>query len=269
MADAGALAAGQTVHVKTDLFDATIDTTGGDLRGLTLSAYAAAEDESKPLKLLQNGEGRTYVAQTGLISAGNPALRPEVALGVDLAVERYLADEDLRRRVLISTALTLPVLVMAMVPAAQFDHWQWISLALASPVVVWGGWPFHRAAWTNLRHGAATMDTLISVGTLAAYGWSLYALLFTPAGDDGMQMAFDLVPRRGGGAHEIYLETAAVVVVLILAGRWFEARAKRRSGAALQALLELGAKDVAVEFTSMSKTYSMAGWRIGFAVGNK
>ena len=157
-----------------------------------------------------------------------------------------LADEDLRRRVLISTALTLPVLVMAMVPAAQFDHWQWISLALASPVVVWGGWPFHRAAWTNLRHGAATMDTLISVGTLAAYGWSLYALLFTPAGDDGMQMAFDLVPRRGGGAHEIYLETAAVVVVLILAGRWFEARAKRRSGAALQALLELGAKDVAV-----------------------
>jgi Cu+-exporting ATPase len=157
-----------------------------------------------------------------------------------------LADEDLRRRVLISTALTLPVLVMAMVPAAQFDHWQWISLALASPVVLWGGWPFHRAAWTNLRHGAATMDTLISVGTLAAYGWSLYALLFTPAGDDGMQMAFDLVPRRGGGAHEIYLETAAVVVVLILAGRWFEARAKRRSGAALRALLELGAKDVAV-----------------------
>ncbi|MGN6694502.1 MAG: heavy metal translocating P-type ATPase [Aquihabitans sp.] len=157
-----------------------------------------------------------------------------------------LDDADLRRRVLISTVLTVPVLVMAMVPAAQFDHWQWISLALASPVVIWGGWPFHRAAWTNLRHGAATMDTLISVGTLAAYGWSLYALLFTPAGDDGMTMAFDLVPRQGGGAHEIYLETAAVVIVLILAGRWFEARAKRRSGAALRALLELGAKDVAV-----------------------
>jgi Cu+-exporting ATPase len=157
-----------------------------------------------------------------------------------------LDDEDLRRRVLISTALTLPVLVLAMVPATQFDHWQWISLALASPVVIWGGWPFHRAAWTNLRHGAATMDTLISVGTLAAYGWSLYALLFTPAGDDGMRMAFDLVPRQGGGVHEIYLETAAVVIVLILAGRWFEARAKRRSGAALRALLDLGAKDVAV-----------------------
>ncbi|MCU1371610.1 MAG: heavy metal translocating P-type ATPase [Ilumatobacteraceae bacterium] len=157
-----------------------------------------------------------------------------------------LDDEDLRRRVLLSTALSLPVLVMAMVPAAQFDHWQWISLALASPVVLWGGWPFHRAAWTNLRHGAASMDTLISVGTLAAYFWSLYALLFTPAGDDGMRMAFDLVPRQGGGVHEIYLETAAVVIVLILAGRWFEARAKRRSGAALRALLELGAKDVAV-----------------------
>ena len=157
-----------------------------------------------------------------------------------------LDDADLRQRVLICAALTLPVLVMAMVPAAQFDHWQWISLALASPVVIWGGWPFHRVAWTTLRHGSASMDTLISVGTLSAYLWSLYALLFTPAGDDGMSMAFDLVPRRGSGVDEIYLETASVVIVLILAGRWFEARAKRRSGAALRALLELGAKDVAV-----------------------
>jgi Cu+-exporting ATPase len=147
---------------------------------------------------------------------------------------------------LVSAVLTVPVLAMAMVPALQFDHWQWISLALASPVVLWGGWPFHRAAWVNLRHGAATMDTLISVGSLAAYAWSLYALLLTPAGDDGMRMAVDLMPRQGGGAHEIYLETAAVVITLILAGRWFEARAKRRSGAALRALLELGAKDVTV-----------------------
>ena len=155
-------------------------------------------------------------------------------------------DEELRARVLLCGALSLPVLAMAMVPALQFDHWQWISLALAAPVVVWGGAPFHRAAWTNLRHGSASMDTLISVGTLAAFGWSLYALLFTPAGDDGMRMGFDLVPSQGGGVHEIYLETAAVVVTLILTGRWFEARAKRRSGAALRALLELGAKDVAV-----------------------
>ncbi len=156
------------------------------------------------------------------------------------------AEDALRQRVLASAALSLPVLVLSMVPALQFDHWQWISLALASPVVLWAAWPFHRAAWTNLRHAAASMDTLISVGTLAAYGWSLYALLWTPAGDDGMRMGFDLLPSRGAGRHEIYLEVASVVVTLILAGRWFEARAKRRSGAALRALLELGAKDVGV-----------------------
>lgn len=155
-------------------------------------------------------------------------------------------EDELRTRLLICSALSLPVLVMAMVPAAQFEHWQWISLTLASPVVIWGGWPFHRAAWANARHGAATMDTLISVGTLAAYAWSLYALLFTMAGDDGMQMGFDLMPSQGSGADEIYLETASVVVTLIVAGRWFEARAKRRSGAALKALLELGAKDASV-----------------------
>ena len=154
--------------------------------------------------------------------------------------------DELRVRTVLSGALTLPVLAVSMIPALQFDHWQWLALTLISPVVTWGAWPFHRATWTNLRHGAATMDTLISVGTLAAYGWSLYALLFTAAGDDGMRMTFDLVPRRGGGVHEIYLEAAGVVITLILAGRWFEERAKRRSGAALRSLLELGAKDVAV-----------------------
>src|SRR5699024_8112570 len=114
------------------------------------------------------------------------------------------------------------------------------------PVVVWAAWPLHRATWINLRHGAATMDTLISVGTLSAFAWSVYALLFTPAGDDGMRMGFDLMPRRGAGEHEIYLEVAAVVITLILGGRWFEARAKRRSGAALRTLLDLGAKDARV-----------------------
>jgi len=158
----------------------------------------------------------------------------------------YGEDDDLRHRFLVAVALSLPVLVWAMVPATQFDHWQWLSLTLATPVVFWAAWPIHRATWTNLRHGAATMDTLISVGTLAAYAWSLYALLFTMAGDDGMRMTMTLVPRRGAGAHEIYLEVAAVVIALILGGRWFEARAKRRSGAALRALMELGAKDVAV-----------------------
>jgi Cu+-exporting ATPase len=186
--------------------------------------------------------GRGTASGAGAGGASDGAERE----GVDAAGGAVALDADLRRRVLTSALLTVPVVVLAMVPATQFDHWQWISLVLASPVVLWGGAAFHRAAWANLRHGAATMDTLISVGTLAAYGWSLYALLFTPSGDDGMRMGFDWVPSRGGGTHEIYLETATVVIVAILAGRWFEARAKRRSGAALRALLELGAKDVAV-----------------------
>jgi P-type Cu+ transporter len=150
----------------------------------------------------------------------------------------------LRDRLLISTALAVPVVVMSMVPAFQFTYWQWISLTLAAPVVVWGAWPFHRAAWTNLRHGAATMDTLVSMGTLAALGWSLYALLFGTAGVAGMTHPFSLT--AGGGADGIYLEVAAGVTVFILAGRYVEARSKRRAGASLRALLDLGAKDVTV-----------------------
>ncbi|WP_256790092.1 MULTISPECIES: heavy metal translocating P-type ATPase [Frankia] len=153
---------------------------------------------------------------------------------------------SLQQRLLISAILTLPVLVLAMVPGAQFDNWQWLSLTLASPVVVWGGWPFHRAAFTNLRHRAATMDTLVSMGTLAAFGWSLYALFVGDAGMTGMRMHFDLTASAGDGASDIYLEVASAVVVFLLAGRYLEARAKRRSGAALRALLDLGAKDVTV-----------------------
>jgi Cu+-exporting ATPase len=151
----------------------------------------------------------------------------------------------LRQRLLISAVLTLPVFLLAMVSPLQFDNWQWLSLTLAAPVVVWGAWPLHRAAALNLRHGAATMDTLISIGVLAAFGWSLYALLLGDAGEPGMRMGFDLIPDRSGET-EIYLEVASAVTVFILAGRYFEARAKRRAGAALTALLELGAKDVAV-----------------------
>ena len=154
---------------------------------------------------------------------------------------------DLRVRVLVSAALSLPVLLLSMIPALQFDRWQWLALQLATPVVVWGVWPFHRAAWANLRHGAATMDTLVSLGVLAAWGWSLYALFLGNAGMENLRMGLSLVPRRGAGADEIYLETAAVVATFILAGRYFEARAKRRAGAALTALLELGAKEVALE----------------------
>jgi Cu+-exporting ATPase len=156
------------------------------------------------------------------------------------------AADSLRRRLLISTALTIPVIALAMVPAWQFDFWQWLSLTLAAPVVVWGGAPFHRAAWTNARHGAATMDTLVSIGTLAAFGWSLYALFLGTAGQPGMTHAFELTLARSDGSADIYLEAAAGVTTFILAGRYAEARSKRRAGAALRALLELGAKEVSV-----------------------
>jgi len=154
--------------------------------------------------------------------------------------------EPLRRRLVISALLSVPVLLMSMIPPLQFDNWQWLALNLATPVVLWGAWPFHRAAWLNLKHAAATMDTLISLGVLAAWLWSLYALFIGDAGMADMRMTFDLLPKQGGGADEIYLETASVVTTFILAGRYFEARAKRRAGAAIEALLELGARDVAI-----------------------
>ncbi len=169
---------------------------------------------------------------------GEPAGGPPPAGGPDETA-------SLRQRLLVSLALTVPVVVLAMVPAVQFRNWQWASLALASPVAVWGAWPFHRSAFTNARHGAVTMDTLISVGVGAAYLWSLYVLFFGTAGQPGMHMSFAL-PATGTGAGDIYLEVASGVTVLILLGRYFEARAKRRAGAALRALLSLGVKDVAV-----------------------
>ncbi len=152
----------------------------------------------------------------------------------------------LRTRLWVSLVLTVPVVAVAMVPAWQFTYWQWVSLTLAAPVVVYGGLPFHRAAWINLRHGAATMDTLVSIGTLTAFGWSVWALLFGTAGEPGMTHPFSIDIARGDGAANIYLEAAAGVTLFILAGRYFEARSKRRAGAALRALLELGAKEVAV-----------------------
>ena len=153
---------------------------------------------------------------------------------------------SIRQRLLISLVLTVPVIAMAMVPAMQFTNWQWLSLTLAAPVVVWGAWPFHRAAWANLRHGTATMDTLISMGTLAALGWSIYALFWGTAGLPGMTHPFELIIARTDGTGNTYLEAAAGVTTFILAGRYFEALSKRRAGAALRALLELGAKDVSV-----------------------
>ena len=152
----------------------------------------------------------------------------------------------LRHRLIASVVLTVPVIAMAMIPALQFTYWQWLSLALAGPVIVWAAWPFHKAAWINLRHGAATMDTLISMGTIAALLWSLYALFFGTAGMPGMTHPFEFTVAPSDGAGNIYLEVGAGVTTFILAGRYFEKRSKRQAGAALRALLELGAKEVAV-----------------------
>ncbi|MCT2584246.1 heavy metal translocating P-type ATPase [Actinophytocola gossypii] len=174
-------------------------------------------------------------------TAAPPAPAPVAA---DEPEDRGL--RTLRTRLFVSLALAVPVVAMAMVPALQFEYWQWASLTLAAPVVVWGGLPFHRAAWTNLRHGAATMDTLISMGTLAAFAWSLYALFLGTAGMPGMTHPFRLTIERTSGEGSIYLEVAAGVITFILAGRYFEARAKSRAGSALRALLSMGAKDVAV-----------------------
>ncbi|CUR55401.1 Copper-exporting ATPase [metagenome] len=176
-------------------------------------------------------------------AAGYAARLPEPAGGLDVRDHREALD-PLLQRLVVSVVLSVPVIAMSMIPPLQFTNWQWASLALASPVVVWGAWPFHRAAWTNLRHGATTMDTLISVGVLAAYGWSLYALFLGTAGMPGMTHPFEFTIARTDGADNIYLEAATGITVFLLAGRWFEHRAKRQGGAALAALLELGAKDV-------------------------
>jgi Cu+-exporting ATPase len=183
-----------------------------------------------------------------IVATGYTARLPEPPAPAPVAGSAVVLDAEtlvLRQRLLISTLLAIPVTLLSMVPALQFTNWQWLALALAAPVAVWGAWPFHRAAALNARHGAASMDTLISVGVLAAFGWSLYALFFGNAGMPGMTMEFNF-SLTGSGSTEIYLEVAAAVTVFLLAGRYFEARAKTRSGAALTALVNLGAKDVAV-----------------------
>jgi Cu+-exporting ATPase len=202
----------------------------------TEKAKVVFDDDLDPIELVRTVEQAGYGARLPRVDEPGPG-----------------SDDDapdptrsLRQRLIVSAVLTVPVVAMAMVPAWQFTNWQWLSLTLASPVVVWGAWPFHRAAWTNLRHGTSTMDTLVSLGTLAAFGWSLYALFWGTAGAPGMTHQFELSVARTNGSGNIYLEAAAGVTTFILAGRYFEARSKRRAGAALRALLELGAKDVAV-----------------------
>ncbi|MFM9703398.1 heavy metal translocating P-type ATPase [Streptomyces galilaeus] len=190
----------------------------------------------------------TTVEKTGYTAAEPPPPTPpgedEGVPGAAPAADQELL--TLRQRLLVSLALSVPVVLLAMAPALQFDNWQWLSLTLAAPVVIWGAFPFHRAAWTNARHGAATMDTLVSIGTLAALGWSLWALFLGDAGMPGMRHGFEFTISRSDGSSSIYLEAAAGVTTFILAGRYLEARSKRKAGAALRALLELGAKEVAV-----------------------
>ncbi|RGE19056.1 cation-translocating P-type ATPase [Leucobacter sp. wl10] len=175
---------------------------------------------------------RAQNAQTGAADSG------ETAADLELI--------SLRHRLIGAIVLTVPVIAMAMIPALQFTYWQWASLALAAPVIVWGAWPFHKAAWTNLKHGTATMDTLISMGTSVALLWSIYALFFGTAGNPGMTHPFEFTIAPSDGAANIYLEVGAGVTMFILAGRYFEKRSKRQAGAALRALLELGAKEVSV-----------------------
>ena len=184
------------------------------------------------------------VEKTGY-TAALPAPKETTADG-DAADPRDAELTALRDRLVTSAVLAVPVIALAMVPAWQFTSWQWASLALAAPVALWAAWPFHRAAWTNLRHGAATMDTLVSLGVLAGFGWSVYALFLGTAGVPGMTHGFELTVAPSDGAANIYLEVATGVTMFVLAGRYFEKRSKRRAGAALRALLELGAKDVAV-----------------------
>src|SRR5919107_1551604 len=217
-----------TVNYATEKAKVTF---GGDVAPDDL--VAAVEKAGYTARLPEPAKVDTYTGTD--ISQGQPA-----------APEADDHARNLRQRLFVSAALTIPVVAMAMIPALQFTYWQWLSLTLAAPVVAWGAWPFHKAAWTNLRHGASTMDTLISMGTIAALAWSLYALFLGTAGMPGMTHPFELTIARTDGSGNIYLEAAAGVTAFLLAGRYFEARSKRRAGAALRALLEMGAKEVTV-----------------------
>ncbi|MDT0436015.1 MULTISPECIES: heavy metal translocating P-type ATPase [Streptomyces] len=184
------------------------------------------------------------VVRTGYTAEEPPPPRPAPEEAPEAAEDPELA--GYRQRLTVTALLAVPVILLSMIPALQFADWQWLALTLAAPAVVWGGLPLHRAAWTNARHGAATMDTLVSIGTLAAFGWSLWALFLGDAGMAGMKDEFRFTVSRADGASTIYLEVAAGVVAFVLLGRYLEARSKRQAGAALRALMELGAKDVAV-----------------------
>ena len=222
----------------------TLDGVAATVNYATEKATVTVPEGYDPAQLIAEVEKTGYTAALPAPRTPPPATasgQSEPAGQID-----YPELVSLRQRLIASTALSVPVIAMAMIPVLQFNYWQWASLTLAAPVIVWAAWPFHRAAWTNLRHGTATMDTLISLGTVSAFLWSLYALFFGTAGTAGMKHPFALALAPSHGAANIYLEVAAGVTTFILAGRYFEKRSKRQAGAALRALLDLGAKDVSV-----------------------
>ena len=189
-----------------------------------------------------NPGASSALAATGPAAAVEPASAPAPRIGAS-HLERAA---DLRQRLILALLMSVPVMAISMVPALQFVGWQWIIAELTAPVVTWAAWPFHRAAFRALRHGAFTMDTLVSLGVVAATGWSLWAMIWGGAGHLGMRMSMEFLPRAQGHHAHMYFESAAWVVTFLLAGRYAEARAKYRSGDALRALLELGAKEVTV-----------------------
>ncbi len=244
------------IPLRTDQFPERRNFVDLDVTGMTCAA-CASRIERKLNKLDGVTATVNYATEKARVQISAPSIEVTELIATIEATgygaQLPSADSDgsdraayLRKRLIVAVALGLPVLLLSMLPALQFDGWQWVALVLATPVATWAAWPFHRAMVLNLRHHQTTMDTLISVGVIAAYTWSLWALLFTSAGEVGMEMSMSLDGGSGDGAHHIYLEVASTVVAFILAGRYFEARAKRRAGDALRALLDLGAKDVAV-----------------------
>ena len=232
---------------------------------VSVSSAASASGPSAP----GSAEGRRSAKGTGgratlSMAAASPATRPGAPAGSDsttgtggasprpafatsaptLGASHVERAADLRLRLLYCLILSVPIMAISMVPALQMPGWQWTVALMALPVAVWGAWPFHKAAFRALRHGAFTMDTLVSLGVIAATGWSLWALVLGGAGHIGMRMSMELLPRSQGHAAHMYFESAAWVTTFLLAGRYAEARAKYRSGDALRALLELGAKEV-------------------------
>lgn len=222
----------------------------------TEQAHVAYDSAITPDQLIETVRSAGYDATPVVSAQAEPS-------GDPVPTRAELDVAALRQRLMVSAVLTVPVIVLAMVPAWQFTYWQWLSLTLAAPVVVWGALPFHRAAAAGLRHGTTTMDTLISVGTIAAFGWSIYALFWGDAGVPGMRHGFDLIASRGDGSSNIYLEAAAGVTTFLLAGRYFEKRSKLRAGDALRALAEVGAKEVTVIREGRESTVPIEQLRIG------